>query len=69
MSEFEIGRTYKPRYGGKDDIITIVDKDDTYIYFTKEWVQNKVFREKYIKHPNSETALTNVWTSSNDSID
>lgn len=69
MTHFEIGRKYKPYNGREQDAFTVVDRDDRYIYFTKDWVQGKIFREKYLIHPNSETLLSTVWTSSNDVIE
>lgn len=68
MSEFEIGKVYQPRYGTSEDRFTVIGKDDRYIYYTKESVQNMTFRERYIRHPSSETVLTNVWTSSSDAV-
>ena len=66
MSQFEIGQTYKPRYGSEQHVFTVVDRDENYIYFTKQWVQNKVFREKYHQMNNSELLRTDPWTTSDD---
>ena len=68
-SQFEIGRTYQPKNGSEKDRITVVDRDERYIHFTRPWVQNMIFREKYWKHPDSETLLQSVWTSSDDLVE
>lgn len=69
MSKFEIGQTYQPKYGDSNDRFTVTGRDDRYIYYTKDWVLGKEFRERYITHEDLETVLTKVWTSSNDIVE
>ena len=66
MSKFEIGQTYKPKYGSEKDVITIVDRDDVHIFYTRPTVQNKVFQERYHQMATCELLRTDPWTTSND---
>lgn len=66
MSEFEVGRTYKPRYGSEKDVFTVTRRDYDHVYFTRPTVQNMEFKERVHQLRTRELLRTDPWTTSDD---